>query len=191
MDHAKGKAALFLAADLLDRLGVPFFLMQGTALGAVRDGGFVPTEKDIDLGILQEDFGPAVYALQRGLHKRGCDTEIFVRPFTRPRTLVAWMDGAKVDFVGLARWKSWRFTATPVRPWVAEPYALVHEAALLETYQEVEMFGRRWRVPSPVEEYLLREYGEGWHTPKNDHMSRTRVYDFLAKEKVPCGLLES
>lgn len=191
MDHDKGKALLLAITDVLDRLKVPYFLMQGTALGAYRDGGFTPTERDIDLGILQEHLGDVTaLAIETHLHQLGCDTECLLAPFSRPRMIVAWSDGAKADLVSWTRWRDRRFIATPIRPWITEHYCIVHEAALLENYEEVELFGRRFRVPSPVETYLEREYGPTWHIPADDHISRTRVYDFLKTEGVPLDLLE-
>lgn len=188
MDHAAGRAVMLELADVLDGLGIPFFLIQGTALGAVRDGGFVPTEKDIDLGILQEHL--AAERLVVELMRRRFDVEVIIAPFTRPRTIVAAKDGVKADLVGFAKWNGWRFTASPVRDWLKEPYAIVHDAAMLETYRRIELFGRTWNVPGRIRTYLKREYGSGWSTPDDDHVSRTRVYDFLRKGAVPHDLLE-
>lgn len=190
MDHAKGRVVMLELADVLDILGCPFFLIQGTALGAVRDGGFVPTEKDIDFGILQEHLTVVVDRLITELIRRRFDVEVFIQPFTRPRTLVASKGGVKADLVGMAKWNGKRFTASPVRDWLTEPYAIVHEAEMLEQYTKVGMFGRTWDVPHRPKKYLRLEYGDEWKTPADDHISRTRVYDFLTKEGVPHDLLE-
>ena len=50
MDVTMAAALLREAKEVFDELGVVFFLRQGTCLGAVRDGAFIPWDDDIDLG---------------------------------------------------------------------------------------------------------------------------------------------
>ena len=191
MDRAKGRECLLGAAEMLEALDIPFFLMQGTALGAYRDHGFTPTEQDIDLGCLQEHFSPKAERLLVLFSELGCRLEAYASPFSRVRTIVIWWDGVKIDLVSWLRWKDKRFACTPVHPSVVDPYAIVHEREMLETYEVVDVFGRSFMVPSPIEDYLRLEYGDEWRTPREDHVSRTRVYGFIEKEGIPCDLLDA
>jgi phosphorylcholine metabolism protein LicD len=177
-----GLIMLLTLSEVLDELAIPHFLIQGTALGAYRDHGFVPTERDIDIGILIEHFAPRVGDICKALLDRNIEVETWHRhyPFAFCHTIVAYCQGAKADLVGLMKHNGQRFTCTPNDPVnVPEPYAIVHKAELLENYQTVEMFGKTFTIPCPIEEYLATEYGPGWKTPADDHVSRSRVYDYL------------
>jgi len=196
MNKIIAEAVLLKVADIFDTVGVPFFLIQGTALGAYRDKGFTPTELDIDFAILQENFNHTAGDIAKHLVDAGAEIESWSLPFTRVKTLVAKLWDVKVDIVGHVRWKDKRFTSIPVitndarAPHVGEPYALVHNAEWFENYDTVELFGREFKVPSPIEEYLAHEYGEDWRIPKKDHVSRTRIYDFIKTEGIPHDLFE-
>jgi len=53
--------------DILDRNEIPYFLAYGTLLGAVRHGGFVPWDDDLDLFIFDESYDRAMDVLEREL----------------------------------------------------------------------------------------------------------------------------
>jgi hypothetical protein len=62
------QAAMALAdfADCMGRAGVEWFVLSGTLLGIVREGGFLPHDDDIDAGIMAEttDISRMIAALQ-------------------------------------------------------------------------------------------------------------------------------
>lgn len=193
MDKEIGREVLLEVAGVLDEMGVPFFLMQGTALGAYRDGGFVPLERDIDFGVLIEHFGPAAGELADRLESIEYGIRKIVEPFTVARTIVAAKSGVKVDIVGFMLWKDdTRFTATPLDEFSVgpRPWAILHRREFLENYETVEMFGHPFNVPSPIEDYLESEYGPDWRTPKDDHISRGRVYHFIRDNNLPADFVE-
>lgn len=49
--HDAAVKTLLLAKQILDGLGVGFWLSHGTLLGAIRNNDFIPHDSDIDLGI--------------------------------------------------------------------------------------------------------------------------------------------
>jgi len=50
MDRTTAEALLKEAKQILDRLGLVFFLRHGTCLGAVRDNAFIEWDDDLDIG---------------------------------------------------------------------------------------------------------------------------------------------
>jgi len=66
-----GAAVFLLVADVLDELGIQFWLDQGTLLGAVRQGSLLPWDNDIDLGVWDEQVGHVMTELMHALETNG------------------------------------------------------------------------------------------------------------------------
>lgn len=55
--------------DICRREGVRYFLDGGTAIGAAREGGFIPWDDDVDFKVLREDYDAFRDAMKRCLPK--------------------------------------------------------------------------------------------------------------------------
>lgn len=168
MDHQQTFAKVLAdAAMALRSLEIPFQLIFGTALGAIRDGRFIDHDYDIDLGILREDHGPGIPQAMQGagfvdwwsygsledgyecsfVHRLGLRVDINLLYSRCDGIYAASYGGICTTF---PEGKCWYRT---------RPYAT----------RLLDFAGARYLVP-PVA-YLEETYGPGWQTP------RTYSYD--------------
>lgn len=73
---AAGLEVLAVVADVCEKYQLPWFAGYGTLLGAVRHGGFVPWDDDLDICMLREDYDKLVNVLRDELPKEYCVTNI-------------------------------------------------------------------------------------------------------------------
>ena len=53
--------------EVCDKLGLRYFVVQGTLLGAVRHGGFIPWDDDVDFGMTREDYAKFISIFKQEL----------------------------------------------------------------------------------------------------------------------------
>ena len=53
--------------DLCEKHGIRYYLAEGSMLGAVRHGGFIPWDEDIDLAIPRADYNRLLPILREEL----------------------------------------------------------------------------------------------------------------------------
>lgn len=148
------------AKEILDSLGVKFFLRQGTCLGAVRDQAFIPWDDDIDLGcviglngVTEDMIEPAFDAFR----KRG----YYVSIESNDHGVAAEMmkSSLRVDLTFFRVINDCIFHFPLI--WIP--------ADLFSNLKEIDFMGDQYLVPNPPEDYLEAKYGPNWITPKEDY----------------------
>jgi hypothetical protein len=159
MNAAHALANLVDARDALSTTGARPFIVDGTLLGAVREGGFIAHDTDVDLGCFIEDQSPEMIAAmewagftfrkQYGTASRGL--EYSFRRHDIKLDLFFYYTDDRGRFH--AAWKKRR----PIR----YRYPLFHLAPL-------EFMGETFMAPEDPETFLVAKYGPRWRTPVVD-----------------------
>jgi hypothetical protein len=140
-------AAFHEAANRLDAAQVVWWLSDGAALGAVRDGGFVPSDPDVDIGYRAADH-PSVLAAFDDIERLPTADVQYRIGRTKVDLHPHFDDGDTVWFpLGTDRRRfRYRFPLFDLQP------AVFH--------------GRPVLLPSPTDRYLTAHYGDDWHVPQ-------------------------
>jgi len=176
------------AATALASLNIRPFIAFGTLLGHVRNGGFLPSDGDIDLGILAEEADAA--AVRDAMEAGPFIVEKYEGPEWPCRVKVAHRNGVALDLVFFAAregqfWTYTRFygqllirrrTAFRLDPatfmglslWMPEN----PETFLAENYGD-------WRTPSRIHHYVLTSPLTDFGLPVVQYGAVRRIYSLL------------
>jgi len=164
MNEINARRLLFTVADVLDDIGVEFFLYGGTFLGAVRERKFIEIDRDVDLAILQENLSPRAREIGNQLVKAGIEIEVVDHRHRRP-----WNGSIyAIKFCGygehgdLSAFKKIR--GKRAIPSHVGDFWLVHTARFLEELGNIEFYGRSFRCPRDADGFLTEKYDD-WRTP--------------------------
>lgn len=158
MNIEKGKKVLIEIKKILDKNKIPFFIAHGTSLGAIRGGGIIPHDNDLDLGVLYENFENRIEGLVGEFKIAGFKTVPKYWPFEKARAIVVFKDGIKTDIAGYMKKGNERFSHS-----TRLDYAAVYPAEMIEKTIIVKMYGYEWNSLS--KDFLNFNYGKNWMKP--------------------------
>lgn len=170
MDMTVAEALLKEAKQILDQLGLAFFLRHGTCLGAVRDGAFIEWDDDLDIGSVIGLHGlteKRVHEAAEVFKKHDFDAEVIDSELHLSVDLKKF--GTQMD------WTCYRIIDDSIYQW---PVIKI-PASLHEDLKEIEFLGEKFHVPNPPEEYLRLKYGPDWMTPKKSGGFEQDVLDLM------------
>ena len=176
IDVSIAKEMLREAKQIMDQLGVVFFLRQGTCLGAVRDGDLIPWDDDLDLG--------SVVGLN-GLTERSMDRVVAAFRdngyFAKVEGNDHYINAAMVKSSMRMDWACYRIIDDNIfhYPGIRLPIRLFTEL------KEIEFIGEKFLVPNPPEEYLRIKYGPSWMSPKKMGWEEDIIKRLIPEVSVP------
>ena len=156
---ATAEALLREAKQIMDQLGVVFFLRQGTCLGAIRDGAIIPWDDDIDLGSIFETHNVTeemMQAVASAFEDHGFFTTI--EHSAHYANLAMMKSSTRID------WTCYSI----IDDSIAHYPGLRIPARLFTQLKEIDFIGAKFLVPNPADEYLLLKYGADWAIPKKE-----------------------
>jgi hypothetical protein len=138
------------AADVLDAAGVTWWISDGAVLGHVREGGFLSTDPDVDLGFWAEDLESVGRAfIEARWWRLPANDFKLMRDRVSVDLHAHERDGERVFFL-----------------LGGDKYRYVFPAHVFDKFTIAEFHGRQVRIPCPAEDYLVAHYGPDWKTPK-------------------------
>jgi hypothetical protein len=174
MNVAIAEKLLLEVKEVMDRCGVQFFLRQGTCLGAIRDGAFIPWDDDLDLGVIlgvngftEQSVEPLLAAFRGSGYyvRRESSDNIIYATLLKNMIRVDILFHRVID-EHIYHWPGIWFPVT-----------------LFNHLKEINFIGEIFLVPNPPEEYLRIKYGPDWQTPKQFGYAKD-VVDNVPREPI-------
>jgi len=180
--------------SVLENNNFPYWLYAGTLLGAVRHGGMIPWDYDIDIGIFHEDVETLISLFNDDNIKqnvvtenefsiavdRGPNSVRVLRIFPSTNTL-KFTEKQKLitgDNTYVKQWGEY-YSFFPIHvdimPWQIDSYRAIHSVCVpskvrplseVITLDDVMFEGREYTCPHPPESGLIRFFGDSYMTPE-------------------------
>ena len=168
---------------VMDGLGIPFCLMDGTLLGYYREKDFiVGDESDIDVGVMEEYYDK-IAEIVKGLVELGFGTTKAFIVDGNVEGRCATRGGNHIDIMKMNRRNDKVFNigrSFGGRNGLPPTFAYCYPAYHFDKFEPVEFQGEQFFIPFETEKLLEIRF-ENWKVP----VSRSN-YDFLSKKDVPC-----
>lgn len=164
MNFKNAKQTFLDVKRILDQSGIRFWLVDGAALGAVREGSIIANDQDIDLRVWAADWNfPIIFKklISEGfICKKIRDTKHYGN--LSPGS-VLYKRGIKLD-ICLGYYYPPESTIA-VLAYEPRSNVSILPARFFKDDYFINFMGINTRVPSPPEEYLEIRYGKNWRIP--------------------------
>lgn len=155
------KKTLEAVADILEDLKIKYYLDSGTLLGAYRDQSLIKYDHDIDIRIMPDSFPESEMG---NLVHRLWDAGFYVITHNygkRAELICVNRDKVMLDLKFAFRDKQYQWIYCWEEPYsIKAPRVHVYPRKFFRHMGEIELYGRKYPCPEPIEEYLAHHYGD-------------------------------
>ena len=146
---------LLLFDDIMKRHGIEYWLSEGTALGVVRDGAFIPWDDDVDVGMFIQHKKVFIDIVIPELKRNGFK---IVNNFINMFSIVRKREKIDIDIVQTGKFCVSCKTAHAKCNTCSDMIPFLNG-----NLRQVDFLGRQFTVPG--NSYLEYLYGPNWRTP--------------------------
>ena len=164
---------LLSVVNVLNNVGLDYWLTNGTALGMYRDGRFIPWDDDTDLDVMEEKFIPVFDMLKEKFMKAGFIVRAKTGLHKTKMSIFRFQE--KLSLRGLYLDKTYRNNRYRLR----QNYK--YNRAFYEEADYINYRGIKYRVPHPIEKFLIYCYGRKWRTPMRSDNEREYSTDNIRR----------
>jgi phosphorylcholine metabolism protein LicD len=146
--------------EILEKHNVEFWIDFGTLLGFYRQGDFLETDPDIDIGIKREEQEKVLRVMQELEEKN-------YRIITRVEGINHYLAGFKIikgdTWIDIAFY----FKYEDKRIWTISQWdkVMIFDEKYFNDLQYLEVKGTIFKIPNHIEELMILKYGEDWRRP--------------------------
>ena len=170
MDKQKAISNLKDSINCLNKNGLGYFIIDGTLLGAIREGDFIAHDTDIDIGVFMEQWTLETLSdIFLDMMKKGFILYHSFGIFGKHFELAWYRDGIKVDFFFYYKvGDKIRFNAflNGGRTLPDDILTYEYDDRNFRISNIIVFNGLIVNVPFAPEQILIQKYGEDWKTPK-------------------------
>lgn len=152
-DYQRIADGLKAIVDVLEREGIPYILEGGTLLGAIREGRFLPWDKDVGIAVPSESFYEKMDLILSRLGELGFTPGYRDDAFGNCKVNIT-RDETRYEILGWFARGSWRRQARYRMP-----------RRFLEERRIIRFYNYDFYVPQEDGKYLRHFYGN-WKVPK-------------------------
>lgn len=145
--------------NILESLEIEYFLTDGTLLGAVREGDFIPWDWDVEITVLSESIYPKTAELIEKAKNNGFYVSSIDQSFSNFKLNLNKLDN-KYSLNGLCLNGNFR---------TRQAYSYPKEFFLQNS--EIEFRGKKYPTVTNINEYLIYQYGD-WKTPSKSPLDK-------------------